>query len=248
MADDFYAPDDAAAAGPKEYDDRHRLLAQSLLSHKAVNAALFRELPRNACVDAIALVDTVDGVVDELNDKLRAIGMEVRRGVCEVSGSVYYALVNSTYDPRVSQIATTFRNDEIAFYKHLIDEIIEGDTGRIGERAAINIGQQHGTLTARDAEETIGRLVSNQWLKALEGGSLTLGWRGFLELRPYLAQKYPESLRSCTICAEPCVLGDRCPNKPCLERMHSRCAAGWFRKRTGQLVCPSCKRPWDKRY
>ena len=57
--------------------------------------------------------------IGDINNKLSPISMEIRRGIDEDCGSIFYALVNLHQD-EASKLATDFDAKEIGFFKRVV--------------------------------------------------------------------------------------------------------------------------------
>ena len=130
-----------------------------------------------------------------------------------------YALVNTTSDP-LTQLATTYSADEIAFVKRVLDYMfITNNTRRCegmvirstqamhlahvsadaNRRRASNIESQQTqggaaqNLSMKQAEEVMKRLVDEGWLEKSTKGFFSLTPRALMELRGWLVLTYNET-------------------------------------------------------
>lgn len=123
-----------------------------------------------------------------------------------------YALVNTTSDP-LTQLATTYTADEISFVKRVLDFMFDTNNTRRAEAMCINsmqavqlarvsrdrdsIGGTQATqggsaqsLSLKEAEEMLGRLVDEGWFEKSRKGFYTLSPKGLMELRGWLVAMY----------------------------------------------------------
>ena len=127
-----------------------------------------------------------------------------------------YALVNTTSDP-LTQLATTYSADELAFIKRILDAMFETYNTRRQEaivissmqaiqlakpsnsRESINrreseAGATQGSsgqgLTMKEAESMMSRLVEEGWFEKSRKGFYSLSPRGLMELRAWLVATY----------------------------------------------------------
>jgi hypothetical protein len=127
------------------------------------------------------------------------------------------ALVNTTSDP-LTQLATTYTTDEIAFVKRVLDAMFEtyntrrceamaitsiqaiqlakassGDANRresntTGDQPAQGASAQ--SLTMSQAESMMQRLVGESWFELSRKGFYSLSPRALIELRGWLVETY----------------------------------------------------------
>ncbi|KAJ5101415.1 hypothetical protein NUU61_003637 [Penicillium alfredii] len=130
-----------------------------------------------------------------------------------------YALVNTTSDP-VTQLATTYTADEIAFVKRVLDymfdtnntwrceamvisvmqaiQLAKVSAGDGSRRRSTNIETQQGqggstqSLSMTQAEGMVKRLIDEGWLEKSRKMYLSLTPRALMELRGWLVSEYNE--------------------------------------------------------
>ena len=126
-----------------------------------------------------------------------------------------YALVNTTSDP-LTQLATTYTADEIAFVKRILDAMFDTYNTRRSEamvvtgmqavqlakvssadrRESAATQQPQGgaaqSLTMQQAESVMKRLLDEGWLEKSRKGFYSLSPRGLMELRGWLVATYNE--------------------------------------------------------
>lgn len=128
-----------------------------------------------------------------------------------------YALVNTTSDP-LTQLATTYTADEIAFVKRVLDAMFDtyntrrseamvvsamqavqlakassGDANRRESSGAATQQTQGGaaqSLTMTQAESVMNRLVDEGWFEKSRKGFYSLSPRALMELRGWLVATY----------------------------------------------------------
>lgn len=131
-----------------------------------------------------------------------------------------YALVNTTSDP-LTQLATTYSADEIAFVKRLLDFMFDTNNTRICEgmvitpmqslnlrssaeanrRRSTNATQQTQggatqSLTITQAENMMKHLVEEGWLEKSRKDYFSLTPRALMELRGWLISEYNDEMES----------------------------------------------------
>ncbi|KAF7596477.1 hypothetical protein BBP40_001349 [Aspergillus hancockii] len=126
-----------------------------------------------------------------------------------------YALVNTTSDA-LTQMATTYSADEIAFVKRILDSMFDTNNTRRSEamvvssmqaiqlakassgdstrRESTNATQSQGgaaySLSMSQAETVLKQLVEDGWLEKSRKGFYSLSPRGLMELRGWLVATY----------------------------------------------------------
>ncbi|KAI9105715.1 Nse1 non-SMC component of SMC5-6 complex-domain-containing protein [Phlyctochytrium arcticum] len=187
----------------------------------------------------------LNSVISNLNEVLNEVDMELRRGLEPVNGGTFYALVNT--NPDVAQTATNCSPTEIAYFKHLIELIVNanGEAFELSSTAALSEAtKMKPAMSKKDAESLIERLVKNKWLVD-RNGLLSLSLRTILELQTYLKESYADQIHECTLCME-IVTTDhvRCGESNCATRLHAYCSNSYFARQTNK-ICPTCQRPWE---
>lgn len=139
-----------------------------------------------------------------------------------------WALVNNTSDP-LTQLATTYTADEVAFIKRLLDYMfLTNNTVRtegmcVAQLQAVGLHKAPTTrpatdepsqtqsaasqsLTMTQAEKTIRNLIEEGWFQKSRKGYLTLTPRALMELRGWLAMEYNDEestkIRFCAACKD----------------------------------------------
>eukprot|EP01113_Clastostelium_recurvatum_P004161 TRINITY_DN11833_c0_g1_i2.p1 TRINITY_DN11833_c0_g1~~TRINITY_DN11833_c0_g1_i2.p1 ORF type:complete len:236 (-),score=44.54 TRINITY_DN11833_c0_g1_i2:74-781(-) len=219
-------------------------MAQHVLSEGDVIASLSKIL---AADPARVRVSDVDTFLSPINESLRFMNLEIKRGMDEADGMFYYGLINNKHD-KVVEKATLFDIKELALYKKIMEKIVDSKKGEISSTEATNL-YKGAELTVAQTEDCVNRLVHDRWLTNTRG-QLSIGIRGILELRVYLAEEFGEDkLRQCALCSEMLVKGTPCPNEDCPAIMHKGCITRWFQQpgvRKDAHKCPKCQSTWPQ--
>lgn len=150
------------------------------------------------------------------NTALSPFDLEIRGTYHQTSRERVYALVNTTSDA-LTQLATTYSADEIAFVKRVLDAMFETyNTARqeamvITSLQALRLAKPSGEGNRRDpqngnatqgssgsglsmsqAESMMKRLVEEGWLEKSRKGFYSLSPRALMELRGWLVATYNE--------------------------------------------------------
>ncbi|OKL62105.1 hypothetical protein UA08_02146 [Talaromyces atroroseus] len=222
------------------YNDSNRAFLQAFMARstmtfedaRPVLAAIFTaQEGREVLAEDITQAD-LNSYIAAANSAISPFDLEIRstkpqiavslpNGAQTVSSSnnppLVYALVNTTSDP-LTQLATTYSVDEIAFVKRLLDAMFETYNTRRLEamvvssmqaiqlakassennanrrestnNAATNQGGAAQSLTMTQAESMLGRLVEEGWFEKSSKGFYSLSPRGLMELRGWLVETY----------------------------------------------------------
>jgi len=148
------------------------------------------------------------------NTAISPLDLEIRSSLHQATRTRVYALINTTSDP-MTQLATTYTADEIAFVKRVLDAMFETYNTRRTEAMVIlsmqatqlakpdgnrretqNGGATQGStgqgLTMTQAESMMKRLVEEGWFERSKKGFYSLSPRGLMELRGWLVLTYNE--------------------------------------------------------
>lgn len=200
----------------------------------------------------------------KINTELSYVQFELRGCRNQYDGKVYYGVVNNVADEQ-SKLGTKYTIPQIAFYKGVIDAIVQDVTaqGSISNIDALNIrledqvtggmsaesqgGGQHQVPPAlknfsiSQKEKTLGELVKDQWLCSTSNGTIGLGVRSFLDLRSWF---HNNDVPSCEVCNEGAVKAELCQNEGCNVRIHTYCLKKKFSQKMVKRVCPGCGVQW----
>jgi non-structural maintenance of chromosomes element 1 len=206
---------------PTAYNDSNRAFVQAFLARgtltytsiKPILAAIFtvhegREILPNDITEA-----DFRSYISAANLALSPLDLEIRSTFHQKSRERVYALINTSSDA-LTQMATTYSVDEMAFVKRVLDWMFEGpgNTRRseamcISATEAVNLAKSSGGrrdtqngntqsssssqgLSMRDAEGMMGRLVEEEWFEKSGKGFYSLSPRALMELRGWLVESY----------------------------------------------------------
>jgi non-structural maintenance of chromosomes element 1 len=197
-----------------DYGDSNRAFLQAFLARsvltldtaKPILAAIFSiQEGREVLPDDVS-IDDLNSYISAANSKLSPLDLDIRSTFHQQTRERWYALVNTTSDS-LTQLATTYTAEEIAYVKRLLDAMFEGPNNK-GRREAMCIGgidavqlhkpgprrdtPQAGNqgLTMREAEGMLRRLVDEGWLEKSPKGFYSLSPRALMELRAWLVETY----------------------------------------------------------
>ena len=211
--------------------------------------------------------------ITTINIALSPLDMEIRAHTHQTSRQRIHALINTISDP-ITQLATTYSADEMAYIKRVLDCMFETNNTGGKELCAVSAMQavrlskaerrqsgansqsQSGQLSGTQAEHVLKALVDEGWFERSKKGWYSLSARALMELRGWLVECYndeeededgrrrPNRIKFCHGCKDMVTIGQRCSRKSCQCRLHDGCAEGVFRVVKARK-CPVCKTEWS---
>jgi hypothetical protein len=168
--------------------------------------------------DFSAFVETANSAISpfdlEIRTSRRQDPKETHQDASHTNPVLVYALVNTTSDP-LTQLATTYSPDEIAFVKRVLDYMFDTNNTRRCEgmvitsmqavqlakaggdrRRTTNLGTQQAeggaaqNLTMQQAQDMMKSLTQEGWFEISRKGYFSLSPRGLMELRTWLVSTY----------------------------------------------------------
>ncbi|CCG84163.1 protein of unknown function [Taphrina deformans PYCC 5710] len=226
--------------------------AQNALTETNLRAVI-AELLHNGDRDEVTR-QVIDDTIAEINNDISELDFELRRTVDQTDGRNIWVLCNTTSD-HLTQLATSHSQNEIAYFKALLNYIFitnntrRAETLAVARMDAVREASAVG-LSKLSAENALKQFVEESWLQQSAQGYLTLTARTLMELQGYLKETYNENdddleaIKSCYACQEFLTMGYRCPNLNCACRFHHKCYETFFHR---SLRCPVCQETdWDK--
>ncbi|KAJ5691978.1 DNA repair protein Nse1 [Penicillium macrosclerotiorum] len=216
-----------------EYNDCNRAFIQAFMSRSTMTLeqaqpvlAAILSAHENRDVDPTDItLEHLSSFISQANTAISPFDLEIRSSLRqdskddspdaqEVSPTRIYALVNTTSDP-MTQLATTYSADEIAFVKRILDYMFVTKNNRLCEGMVIhsidalnlsrvsgdrqrstNIGTQPSeggaaqSLSMTQAEDMMKNLVKEGWLEKSRKDYFSLTPRALMELRGWLVATY----------------------------------------------------------
>ncbi|KAF9881884.1 RING-like domain-containing protein [Colletotrichum karsti] len=210
---------------PEHYNDGNRAFLQAFLARgtltfedaQRILATIFTiesEDGEEVTPDQVTR-DDFESYVGAAAEAASFFDYEIRSTVHQVNKKRIFALVNTASDP-MTQLATTFNAEQIAFTKRLLDAMFETYNSKRMEVMAVtdmqavklarpprqnnNHNDENGepaTQAAADkglkhseVEEMLANLVNQGWLEKSKDGFYSLSPRSLLELRGMLVDSY----------------------------------------------------------
>ncbi|KAL8243666.1 hypothetical protein R6Q59_009924 [Mikania micrantha] len=202
----------------EEYSDSNRAFLQAFLAQNSLTfvkarpilAAIFSADEGRSVSPEDVTQDDFSSYIAAANSALSPLDLEICNTFHQVNRERIYALVNTTSDS-LTQLATTYSADEIAYVKRLLDGMFDGQNNR-GKREAMCLGSidavqlakgasrratqngntQTGGLSLKEGEDVLRRLVEEGWLERSSKNFYSLSPRALMELKGWLIEAYNE--------------------------------------------------------
>ncbi|QSS66943.1 DNA repair protein Nse1 [Histoplasma capsulatum] len=212
-------------AANESYNDGHRALLQAFMARstmtyeqaKPVLAAIFTARDNQETLPEDITQADLSNYIATINTAISPFDLEIRSTRHQTDPTRIYVLVNTTSDP-LTQLATTYNANEIAFVKRVLDAMFDThNTPRLEAMAvsSMQVAQlakapstserresapANGTPAARapqslgirEADDVMKRLVEEGWFEESRRGYFTLSPRALTELRGWLVATYNE--------------------------------------------------------
>ncbi|OJD23319.1 hypothetical protein ACJ73_05326 [Blastomyces percursus] len=211
----------------ESYNDSHRAFLQAFMARstmtyeqaKPVLAAIFSARDNQDTLPEDITQADFSSYIATINTAISPFDLEIRstRHQTEPTTRIY-ALVNTTSDP-LTQLATTYNANEIAFVKRVLDAMFDTyNTPRLEAMAVTSIQVAHlakapsaserresaaaaaangapvagaaQSLGIREADDMMKKLVEEGWFEESPRGYFTLSPRALMELRGWLVATY----------------------------------------------------------
>lgn len=209
---------DEATHGNMDFNDTNRAFVQAVFarnsltldSGKPLLASIFSVHEGKEVLSEDVTQDDLTSYVSAANTGLSPFDFEIRSTFHQQTRQRVWALVNTTSDP-LTQYATSYSPDELAFINRLLDAMFGGPANR-GRKEAMCLsameavqlgktgnrretqdgaGQSSGqSLSMKEAEDMLAKLVEEGWLEKSRAGFYTLTPRALMELKGWLVDTY----------------------------------------------------------
>ncbi|THC99171.1 hypothetical protein EYZ11_001346 [Aspergillus tanneri] len=212
------------------YSDAHRAFLQAFMARSTMTFDEARPIMAAISCVAVSPEDVTEeefsSYISMANTAISPLDLEIRSTLRQLpidpeatevpAPERVYALVNTTSDP-LTQLATTYSADEIAFVKRVLDAIFDTNNTRRSEAMVVSgmqaiqlaktssgdssrresnmaTEQSQGgaaqSLGISQAETVLRQLVEDGWLEKSRKGFYSLSPRGLMELRGWLVASY----------------------------------------------------------
>jgi len=227
-------------------DFANKEFLQAIMSYGIMNARqvkdVINDIMRRHGVQS-DFASYMTSVVAAINTSLEPYDMQIKKCICEVKGTNYYALVNQTEHP-LNKLSPLYTPMQLELFKKIVEEVLTSDSGTVTSMEALNFEfGETVKFSRREREETLTRMANDMWLVE-ERGEISLSARSIYELDVYIREVYKDQAVICPACNALVVRGQRCEKGNCSVRIHNHCAKKLFKAGT-QRKCPSCKTAWS---
>ncbi|KAF2268054.1 hypothetical protein CC78DRAFT_455871 [Lojkania enalia] len=147
------------------YNNSHRAFLQAFLARSVMTvdeikptlaAVMSAQNPERPMLEGDITTPDISSIIQSINVRLAPLDYEIRSTRSQINRELIYALVNTTSDA-LTQLATTFSPDEIAYIKSLLDCMFETNNTRSREIMAVRGMQasQLGRVNARPRQSQV---------------------------------------------------------------------------------------------
>ena len=204
------------------YIDTHRAFVQAFFARgtltfetsKPIISSLFTIQEGREILENDITQDDLDTLISTANTALSPLDFEIRSTKEQTTSERIYALVNTSSDA-LTQLATTYTADEIAFVKRVLDYMFDepnnkgkregmcihyndardlnepGDQRREMQNGTQTVGKSR--LTKNEAAGVMDRLVEEGWFEKSDSLYYRVGPRSLMELRGWLVEIYNDN-------------------------------------------------------
>jgi len=224
----------------------HKEFLQAIMSYgimpgKTVKAVINDIMRRHGIQSDFASYMT--SVVAAINSTLEPYDMQIKKCLCEVNATNFYALVNQTEHP-INKLSPYYTPAQLELFKKVVEEVVTSETGTVSSLQVLNFEFGDAVKFSRkEREETLTKMTEDNWLLDHDG-EISLSARSIIELEIYIKEVHKEDAVVCPACNVLIIRGQRCAKANCTVRVHKHCAKKIFKTGT-QRKCPNCKTPWN---
>lgn len=236
--------------GTASYGELHKLFLQAMMSRcivlKKTAVDHLKQISRMLGYSLKATEDMVTEIVDEINSKISAMGMEIKEVIAEYDSLKYIILVNTKDESSIMEkIDHIYSPKEREIFRVLIEAIIlSGTYGSISSMDALHLNIPNGYVRPGEMQDAIEKIVADKWLIETRTGLLVPGPRTIAEFDVYLKRNYEEMVQDCPLCSNVIFYGVLCPH--CDAITHTHCFKAFNSRRgANDHICPqpACKKP-----
>lgn len=245
-----------------EYSEVHRTLLTYIISVRYINhielELKFRTIVQKLgpqLLDDKTLEDVLKEHITSINSKISSHGFKIDKTRHQVSGQLYYVVINTVSD-EVIKGNTNYSVNELDTIKQIIDELVESSSIEfsIGVVNAIQKVSSGLNKTMKEAGVVITKFIDDGWFSLTFNDRLILSVRSLSELKRYLIDRYGINnsetngkIFSCYQCNEINTLGIGCPMIDCPVSFHYKCFDIYIRNEANKGRCPNysnCSYHW----
>ncbi|XP_013413243.1 non-structural maintenance of chromosomes element 1 homolog isoform X2 [Lingula anatina] len=226
-------------------EDSHRLFLQAFMTHYVMYTKEVKEHFAMA-LKRFGGDYELGSFVITINENIKPLNLEIRKGISEKTGNHCYCLVNASENHGILKQSSDYTVNELEYFKKLVGEIAKSPEGSISSVDALNQVDklENVKMSKKMAQDLIDRFQKDLWIISdVNEGHISLDTRCILELGHYLKDTYEDFIVNCEMCKQICLQGQSCGS--CRAKLHHHCAARCFRNRDSPK-CPAsgCGAPW----
>ncbi|KAK3927724.1 Non-structural maintenance of chromosomes element 1-like protein [Frankliniella fusca] len=225
------------------YTDMHRMYLQAIMSRAIISRIsalrLLKEVTALLGYRSPIKDSDVSETIAEINTRISEFGQEIKEIRSEKDGEEFIVFVNlvdnSTIFEKVNH-AYTIREREV--FRLLLEAVVMAGTyGSVSTMDALHLNVPN--MKAGEIQDTIDKLVSDQWFLETDSGRLVPAPRLIAEFDMYLKNNFHDHVNVC-LCNNVVFYGVQCPH--CDHISHRHCFILFNRRNTTtEHKCPSCK-------
>jgi len=224
----------------------HKEFLQAIMSFGIMNARTVKDvihdiMRRHGIQSDFATFMT--SVIAAINSSLEPYDMQIKKCICEVVGTNYYALVNQTEHP-LNKLSPLYTPVQLELFKRIVEEVVTSESGTVTSIQVLNFEfDETVKFSRKEREETLTKMTDEMWLMQ-EAGVISLSARTINELEVYIKEVHKDDAIICPACNQLVIRGQHCARDSCPVRVHNHCAKKLFKTGT-QRKCPTCKTAWN---
>lgn len=143
----------------------------------------------------IGISQDFEEMISNLNRDLDFISLEIIKKTNPLTGTLQVLLINTLGD-EISKLASFYKENEIAFFKQIIQEIVNSNF-IFSSTNALSLCK----FDKKEGERCINNWINQGWL-CEDDGKYTFGPKTVFELGSYLTNEYEDKLIFCTLCED----------------------------------------------
>lgn len=220
----------------------HRLFLQVMLHRRCLDETEAVDMMKSCCDEFKERVQPLDAFVQELNNELEEMELALRTTMEERKDSDYPCLVLvNLMAGQATRMLSTFSQNELAFIRLLVGEIIASDDGELTLTDAINLGLGlRNKLKASVCEKLVERLSDEKWLLLNDYSRretcVSLSGLIIAEINTYLEETHSEEILKCFFCTKLTFKGYQCGQ--CGIAVHRDCGKKYWDTSKKRNTCP----------
>lgn len=192
------------------YSDIHRAIVQTIMNQGAYEekdfVKIFTQLCRQFELEEEEVprlpAESLQRVIDQINTKISRFDQKIVKFQHGLNLFDYYVFC-STAKTSVSRMQNFFSEDELDFFKRLLNKVIDSEDLCISPLAALNLQTNStGKVNQLRAQKLLECFISYGYFVAQENSMIYLGPKALVEFKDMLQTMELPFLRSCVLCED----------------------------------------------